>query len=114
MSCDNKRVQVGARHGDKIATTSSVMVKKRTGNLPVPFAEVSTIESIATGFRQQMFDLGDGEVSGSVSTGSGYGSDFITLNWRDKTAVVRGLDLLRVWVETFAPEDAKLFPDGLS
>jgi hypothetical protein len=108
-------MDVQAGQGGERASTSTVRTKKRTGELPVPFAEVTTIESIATGFRVDMFDLTDKDgTGGSVQTGSGFGSDFITLNWGDKKAIVRGVDLLRAWVATFDTEAVKQFPDGLS
>ena len=115
MKGDNKHFDGAAQHGDEKATTRGVLVKERTGNLPVPYAELSGVESIATGFRQQMFDLtdNDGE-GGGVSSGAGMGTDFIMMTWGDKTAIVRGLDLLRAWVSTFEPEAAKHFPDGLA
>ena len=47
------------------------------------------------------------------ATSAGIGSDFITLTWNDRRAVVRGIDLLRAWVATFSPEDAAKFPEGL-
>lgn len=115
MRGDSKHFDGAASHGSDHATTRDVLVKERTGDLPVPYAELSGVESIATGYRQQMFDLkdenGDG---GGVATGAGLGTDFITLQWNDKTAIVRGLDLLRAWVSTFAPEEAKHFPKGLA
>jgi hypothetical protein len=77
--------------------------------------ERATIESIATGFRQQMFTLQDAnETVAEVDAGAGCGSDFITLKYGDRHAVVRGVDLLRAWVRTIDPEAAKRFPKGLS
>jgi hypothetical protein len=108
--------QVEASSGGKSAKTSDVLYKPRSGDLTVPFAEISTLEGIATGFRQHMLGLADekgGEEIGSVSSGAGLGSDFITLTWKDKTAVVRGIDLLRAWVSGFDPKAAGEFPEGL-
>lgn len=106
-------MRVAAQHGGKSANTRDVMTRERTGDLPVPFAEVTTLESIATGFRAQMFELGDDEASGGVATGAGFGTDFITLEWGERRAVVRGVDLLRAWVATFDPDMAARFPEGL-
>jgi hypothetical protein len=74
----------------------------------------------ALGYRAEMFELSDGQGhGGAVATGSGFGSDFIVMDWTDAkgqrhAGVVRGLDLLRAWVATFAPEEAKDFPKGLA
>ena len=95
-------------------TSGDMRCKQRSGELPVPFAEITTMEHIATGFRQQMLELGNDEIEGGVATGAGLGTDFITMQWGDKTAVVRGIDLLRAWVATFDPYVAKDFPEGLS
>jgi hypothetical protein len=78
------------------------------------------VEGLALGVRVGMFDLDDGEGhGGGMATGSGFGSDFIVMNWTDAkgeshSGMVRGLDLLRAWVATFAPEEAKAFPKGLA
>ena len=111
---DEKHIDMQADHGEDHASTREVMNRERTMDLSVPLAEVSTLESIVTGFRQRMFDLtdADGNEVGSIDTGAGLGSDFITLNWGDRTAIVRGIDLLRAWVATFDPEAAKQLPGG--
>jgi hypothetical protein len=95
---------------------SGMLGKQRTSDLAVPYAYISTVESIACGFRAQMFDLegDDGSVIGSVQTGTGMGTDFITLNWGEHKAVVRGIDLLRAWVATFDPDGAAQMPGGLA
>jgi hypothetical protein len=108
--------RVTASSGKKKFTTADVLHKKRSGDLPIPFADIEVGESIVTGFRQTMFDLSDddGNEVATMATGSGYGTDFITMKWGDKYAVVRGVDLLRAWVATFDPEAAKAIPEGLS
>jgi hypothetical protein len=60
----------------------------------------------------EMLSLGDKDdpAHGSVVTGSGCGSDAIVLSWRGRGAIVRGKDLIRAWVSTWAPEDAKRMP----
>ena len=106
---------VAAQSGGEKADSKSLMTKKRTGDLSIPYAEASTVESIATGFRQQMFDLRDKDGhGGSVAIGAGWGSDFITLEWGEHRAIVRGIDLLRAYVATVDPEAVKGFPEGLS
>lgn len=107
----DKRMEVTASDGKSKASTTSLAIKPTDGELlNVPFRNVDEMEGIAGGFRQHMFSLGE---EGSVATGAGWGTDFILLKWGEREIMVRGLDLLRVWVETFAPEDAKRFPTGL-
>lgn len=63
------------------------------------------------GLRQAMITLEDGgERIGGVDTGAGLGSDTVLLSWRDRAVYVRGRDLLRAWVETFAPDEAERIP----
>jgi hypothetical protein len=59
---------------------------------------------------QNMIELGEGNERGAVDVTAGLGGDAIILRWRDRTAVVRGLDLLRSWMETWAVDDAKRLP----
>lgn len=99
-----------ASSGGKSASTTSIKRKPVSGDLAVPFRVVEDIETIALGFRMEMFSLGDNDKNGGVATGAGCGTDFIILSWRDKTIVIRGLELLKAWVETFAPADAEQFP----
>ena len=108
-----RRMVTTAKLGDgSVATTEGTLRKAPSARVEVPVKDLEGAESISLGFRQQMFTLGDGEDKGGVATGAGWGTDAIILTWGDKTAVVRGLDLLRAWVQTFAPEDAKHFPEG--
>lgn len=100
------KVQSGKR-----SASSSSVVAKEPAALRIPIREIDDIESLALGFRQEMLEMGDG--MGDVSTGAGLGTDFIILKWGDRQAVVRGSELLRAWVETFAPEDAERFPDSV-
>lgn len=110
-------VQLG---GGKRTTTRELLVRERTADLSVPYSELEGPEGIALGFRVEMFTLGDGQNGGSVLTGSGFGTDFIILQWDDESkgikreAYVRGLDLLRAWVKTFAPDEIEKFPAGLA
>jgi hypothetical protein len=110
-----KEMRVTASSGGEHATSASVAQRERTGALTVPYANISTAENIATGFRQDMFSLDNskGEVIAEVGSGAGWGSDFITLKWGEHQAAVRGVDLLRAWVHTFDPEGAKRIPPGL-
>jgi len=92
------------------ASTDSVCAKKPT-MLAVPIRdELTGSESIALGFRQPMVSCGGKKEIGSVSTGAGLGTDFIILEWRGRNATIRGSELLKAWVATFAPEDAKAMP----
>lgn len=89
-------------------STSDVLAKPLQP-LTIPFRTIDeTGEAIVLGLRQSMVDIGD---QGSVSTGGGMGTDFILLDWGEKSIVIRGSELLRAWVATFAPEDAERFPD---
>jgi hypothetical protein len=112
-------MRVSAQSGDDKADSESLATAQRSGDLPVPFRNLEGVEGIAAGFRVDMFDLDDGAGhGGSMATGSGFGSDYIIMDWTDKNGVshhglVRGLDILRAWVATFAPEDVEAFPDGL-
>lgn len=93
--------------------TGADVARKETVELPVPFREINVAEAIATGFRQEMLEMKtDSGYGGSVATGAGFGTDFITLEWNGRRAVVRGSELLKAWVEVVAPEDAKKFPSA--
>jgi hypothetical protein len=77
--------------------------------LPVPIRDGASVgESIACGFRQNMLEISDGdEKLGSLDTGAGLGSDAILMEWRGRRAILRGRELLKAWVATFAPDDAE-------
>ena len=91
--------------------------KKKTG---APKTTRSTLMVPVTEYEQRPMILGmemlsvgdkDDEARGSVVTGSGLGSDSILLEWRGRGAIVRGSDLLKAWMATWAPEDdAKRLP----
>ena len=102
-------MQTKAKSGKRSVSTSTVL-EKEPAALKIPIREIDGMESIALGFRQEMLTMGD---DGSVSTGAGLGTDFIILEWGEHRAVVRGSELLRAWVATFAPEDAKKFPSEI-
>lgn len=108
-----RRMTTAARIGNgKVATTESVRTKETAGELVVPFREIETVESIALGFRVGMFDLKDADGNGiSVSTGAGFGTDAIILDWKDgkeeRQMYVAGADLATVWVSTFNPDAAE-------
>ena len=101
-----------ASHDGKTASTESVNAKKPTRRMSVPVIELDPLETIALGFRQDMFDITDqsGKTLGQMSTGSGYGTDAIILRWGDRHALIRGRDLFRIWVRRFDPEAAKRLP----
>ena len=68
-------------------------------------------EVIRCGFRQNMFEIDeDGPGKGSMDTGAGCGNDNIVMRWKGRNAIVRGRDLFKAWVATFAPEDAERMP----
>ena len=103
-------MRTAARIGDgPVATTQGVLTKRPSGALSVPveFRDLEGVESIALGFRQHMFSLGD---IGEVATGAGWGTDAIIMRWGDRQCLVRGLDLLAAWVRTFDPDIVAEFP----
>lgn len=84
---------------------------QRDGELAVPFAELhDPRQSLLAGFRQSVLEAGPGK----VLSGAGLGSDFILLQWGEREALVRYIDILRVWVETFDSGEAERLPAGLS
>ena len=89
--------------------TRAALYAKQSSPLTVPVRELVDGEGIVLGFRQDMLSLSGakGRVGG-VETGAGLGTDAIVLTWKGRKVVIRGVELLRAWVETFAPEDAKL------
>jgi len=97
----------------KRVTTAGVIAKPsrevpvQLREVPVQLRELTGDETLVLGFRQNMLEIKN---HGGVDTGTGLGSDFILLRWRDRQALVRGSELLRAWVATFAPKDAKRFP----
>ena len=92
--------------------TSKGVFEKQPVALLVPMRELECVgESIALGFRSEMLSMGDG---GEVLTGSGLGTDFIILKWGDRQTVLRGSELLRAWVKTFAPKEASRFPEEIA
>ena len=83
-----------------------------TLDLTVPVNDgASAGEVIRCGFRQNMFKIDeDGPGKGSMDTGAGCGNDNIVMRWKGRNAIVRGRDLFKAWVATFAPEDAERMP----
>ena len=76
--------------------------------LTVPLRTLEPEQVMTLGFRQNMLEIED---RGSVATGAGLGTDFILLQWGKQYALVRGSELLKAWVKTFAPKDAARFPN---
>lgn len=105
------RMKVSAASGGKTITTGEVLKKPVAGEIPVGYRDLVGSESLVMGFRQEMFSVGSGKESGGVDCGAGCGTDFIILKWKDRTALVRGVELFRAWVKTFDPDAAKRIPD---
>ena len=100
-----------AQHGDRSVTHLDVY-QKESKPLEIPMREIDTLESIALGFRQDMFELKDQDGNGGeMSTSAGFGGEAIIMRWKDgkeeRRAVVRGSELLIAWVETFDPKAAQ-------
>ena len=94
---------------DGAASSESVCAKKTT-KLTIPIRdELSDLEGVALGLRQEMFSVGE-PTCGSVTCGAGYGTDFIILEWNGRRAVVRGSELFKAWVKTFDPKNAARLP----
>ena len=102
-------MNAAARSGKQTASSKGICAKTPTA-LTVPVRVIEGIEGVALGFRQEMLTMGD---DGNVSTGAGLGTDFIILQWGERQAVVRGSELLRAWVASFAPDEAARFPDEI-
>ena len=83
------------------------MIDKEHVVLKVPIRIIeSPAEGIVLGFRQEMVSTDHG----GVSSGAGLGSDNIIVEWRDKTMLLRGSDLLAAWAAVVQPEDLINFP----
>lgn len=96
-------------NGEHKDFSTSDVIAKEPGELTIPIRdELETGECIVLGFRQSMLTIGD---IGAVDIGAGLGTDFIQLTWDGRKAVVRGSELLKAWVATFAPEEAERFPE---
>lgn len=103
MSKGQKRVRISAMANGKTLKTPTAKVPS---SLKVPIYTVEGAEGMRMGFRQEMLSIGEG----SVATGTGLGTDYVLLTWGDRQAVLRGSEILRAWVKTFAPKDAARFP----
>jgi hypothetical protein len=105
-----------AEDGTRRVTHRDMLTHKSDGRLPVPFANIDTMESIACGFRMELGQIltESGEVVAEIHTGTELGNDFIHLKMGERQAIVRGLDLLRMWVKTFDPEATENWPEGLA
>jgi hypothetical protein len=69
---------------------------------------LTSVQVIGLGFRQEMLTVGEKPgPHGGVSTGAGFGSGAILLEWNGRKAVLYGQELFKAWVATFAPEDAE-------
>jgi len=111
------RVSIDSSEGRHV-TTADVWAKETTP-LEVPTRAIDTMESIALGFRMDMFDLTDSQGNGgSMATGSGLGSDAIHLEYKkgkdERKIVIKGTDLLIAWVKTFDPQMAEDMARALS
>lgn len=96
---------------------TSEILKREPDGLWVPYRTIRDEEGITLGFRQEMVALnpeGEGDVSGSVCTGTGLGSDFIIFQLdngdESHAALMRGSELLKRWVRSFDPEAAERIP----
>lgn len=86
----------------KKATSRSVREKKPSITIQLPVRELKGVEGIALGFRSDMVSC----EHGGVACGAGFGSEWISIDWKGKQFAVRGTELLAAVVRTFNPEDA--------
>lgn len=63
---------------------------------------------LVLGLRQNMVDVE--EIDASVSVGAGLGTDFIILQYGERTLVVRGSEMLKRWITSFDPEVGDRIP----
>jgi len=64
--------------------------------------------SIVLGLRQEM--VGVEEIDASVSCGAGLGTDFIILQYGERTLLIRGSELLKRWITSIDPEVGDRIP----
>lgn len=102
-------MEARASSGGKSVRTGDVTKKAPAGTLAIPYRDVVEGESLVLGFRQEMISVGDPKKPdhGGVMCGAGCGTDFIILEWKGRSALVRGNELFKAWVATFDPESAK-------
>lgn len=106
---------MNADYGKQHASTGSVNAKPPTGELTVPMTKLEVLESIALGFRENLFDLVDdeGEVIGSMACTAIGGGDALIVKFGEHSALVRGRDLFAAWVRQVDPEGAKTLPKSV-
>ena len=102
-------MRTSASVGKKRVSNFEIQQRKPDGVLSVPLRTLKDIDSIALGFRAEMLSLSDGKGKriGYVTSGAGLGSDYLILGWGKKEVLVRGVDILKAWVETFDKEGAE-------
>jgi hypothetical protein len=103
------RTSISTTEGESDSTES--VCRKETTPLTVPIRDnLTQIESVALGLRQEMLSVGKKGELGSVTCGAGLGTDFIILEWKGRCAVMRGSELFKAWVATFDPKSAERMP----
>jgi hypothetical protein len=105
------KTPVSASEGNRRVTQADVYAKE-PAPLQVPVREIDTLESIALGFRVEMFSLEGEDFRAAVATGSGFGNTSIQLEWNGRKAVISGVELLAAWAATFDEQGAARIPDG--
>lgn len=104
----SNRIRSAARVGGKTMTQDRVL-ERAVRPLTVPARVLLENELLVLGFRMEMLTVGDG----SVSTGTGLGTDFIILEWKGRRLLLRGSELLRAFVAEVDPKAALQFPDEI-
>jgi hypothetical protein len=86
---------------NKSKSSSGVEKTERADRVTIPVEVEQNFDGYV--LLMEMLEMGN---HGSVATGTGLGSDAIVLEWKGRRARIRGRDLLKVWVATWAPDDA--------
>ena len=107
----NRTMQGHAMVGNERVASNREIEARAPSRLDFPVRELREHESLVLGLRMNMVKMGD---VGRVDSGGGCGTDYIILEWKGRSLLLRGSELLRAWVAAFASEDADRFPPGIA
>lgn len=101
--------------GGRSASNRSVNAKPPTGELTIPLTDLEGVESMALGFREELFELvgDDNKRLGNMTCTAIGGGDALIMTWGEKKAFVRGRDLFAAWLRQIDPEGAKKLPKSV-
>jgi len=89
----------------KSASTQSVL-SKTPQLVPIPVRELEGVESLTMGFRMDHVSC----ERGTLFSGAGLGSPWISVQWGEKWYAIHGVELLKAIAALCDPEGAKLIP----